>query len=165
VLGAARKRLPGYPEIRGALRDLQRLLDALEMSRTFVSISRNCAAITITAAWCSRPYAQGWSNALARGGRYDEVGKAFGRARAATGFSMDLRELASARPNGGPKPGVLAPYQPGDAVLQRRIAALRARGIVVIVDLPGHAGTRRELGCDRRLVRRSGVLDRARHAK
>jgi len=33
---------------------------------------------------------------IARGGRYDEVGKAFGRARPATGFSIDLRNLASA---------------------------------------------------------------------
>ena len=69
---------------------------------------------------------------------------------------MDLRELASARPNGGAKPGVLAPYKPADTALQKRIAALRARGEIVIVDLPGHAGTRRELGCDRRLVRKAG---------
>ena len=31
---------------------------------------------------------------VARGGRYDDVGKAFGRARPATGFSIDLRALA-----------------------------------------------------------------------
>ena len=102
-------------------------------------------------------YAQGWSNALARGGRYDEVGKAFGRARAATGFSMDLRELASAHPDGGAKPGILAPYKPNDAALQKRIASLRARGEIVIVDLPGHAGTRAELGCDRQLIRKTGT--------
>jgi len=52
---------------------------------------------------------------------------------------------------------VLAPYKPNDAALQKRIAALRARGEIVIVDLPGHAGTRRELGCNRALVRRAGT--------
>ena len=102
-------------------------------------------------------YAQGFSNALARGGRYDEVGKAFGRSRAATGFSMDLRELASAVPRNGAKLAVLAPHRPRDAALQKRITALRARGTVVIVDLPGHAATRAELKCDRHFVRRAGA--------
>jgi ATP phosphoribosyltransferase regulatory subunit len=40
-------------------------------------------------------YCDGVTGAVARGGRYDEVGKAFGRARPATGFSIDLRALAS----------------------------------------------------------------------
>jgi len=41
-------------------------------------------------------YCDGVAGAVARGGRYDEVGKAFGRARPATGFSIDLRSLAGA---------------------------------------------------------------------
>ncbi len=41
-------------------------------------------------------YCDGVAGAVARGGRYDEVGKAFGRARPATGFSIDLSSLASA---------------------------------------------------------------------
>src|SRR3546814_15225837 len=40
-------------------------------------------------------YAQGWHDALVRGGRYDGVGRAFGRSRPATGFSLDLRKLSS----------------------------------------------------------------------
>ncbi len=64
-------------------------------------------------------YAEGAPNALALGGRYDEVGKAFGRARAATGFSVDLRELASVRPDDTERPGMLAPYAPRDAALQK----------------------------------------------
>ena len=58
-------------------------------------------------------YAQGQPYALARGGRYDEVGKAFGRARPATGFSMDLRELAAAKGNGGATPGRAGPVCAG----------------------------------------------------
>jgi ATP phosphoribosyltransferase regulatory subunit len=157
VLGAAAKRLPRYPEIRNALRDLQRLSTALgDVARIRFDLAE-LRGYHYETGVVFAAYAQGWSNALARGGRYDEVGKAFGRARAATGFSMDLRELASARPNGGSKLGVLAPYKPNDLALQKRVAALRARGEIVIVDLPGHAGTRRELGCDRRLLRRAGV--------
>jgi adenylosuccinate synthase len=48
-------------------------------------------------------YCDGASAAVARGGRYDEVGKAFGRARPATGFSIDLRTLASLKANGKKK--------------------------------------------------------------
>jgi ATP phosphoribosyltransferase regulatory subunit len=157
VLSAAKKRLPAHAAIRNALRDLQRLSDAL---RDVAHIRFDLAELRgyhYETGVVFAAYAQGWSNALARGGRYDEVGKAFGRARAATGFSMDLRELATARPDGGAKPGVLAPYKPNDTSLQKRINALRARGDIVVVDLPGHASTRRELGCDRRLVRRDGT--------
>jgi ATP phosphoribosyltransferase regulatory subunit len=157
VLTAAGKRLPRYPEIRNALRDLKRLSDALgDVARIRFDLAE-LRGYHYHSGVVFAAYAQGWSNALARGGRYDEVGRAFGRARAATGFSMDLRELASARPNGGAKAGVLAPYKPKDVTLQKRISALRARGEIVIVDLPGHANTRDELGCDRRLVRREGA--------
>ena len=157
VLAAAAKRLPGYPEIRNALRDLKRLSDALgDVAKIRFDLAE-LRGYHYHSGVVFAAYATGWSNALARGGRYDEVGKAFGRARAATGFSMDLRELASARPNGGAKAGVLAPYKPNDAALQKRIAALRARGEIVIVDLPGHAGTRGELGCERQLARSAGT--------
>lgn len=157
VLALARRKLPDYPEIRAALRDLKALSDQL---RDVASI--RCFDLAELRGYhyhsgvVFAAYADGWPNALALGGRYDEVGKAFGRARPATGFSMDLRELAQASPNGPLRGGILAPYAPREAGLQRRVEALRARGEVVVVDLPGHAGSRAELGCDRRLVRRTG---------
>ena len=101
---------------------------------------------------------------MAQGGRYDEVGKAFGRARPATGFSMDLRELVAAGGMAPKQARVLAPYRPADRELQQRIAGLRGRGIVVVEDMPGHARYRGELGCDRVLVRRRGrwILEKLR---
>jgi ATP phosphoribosyltransferase regulatory subunit len=45
-------------------------------------------------------YCEGVVGAVARGGRYDEVGKSFGRLRPATGFSIDLRSLAAASGTG-----------------------------------------------------------------
>ena len=92
--------------------------------------------------------------ALALGGRYDRVGEAFGRARPATGFSLDLRELAWHLPTpAAPAGAVLAP--PGDdAGLATEISVLRARGEIVVVELPGHEGTWNEAGCDRQLVKR-----------
>ncbi len=85
---------------------------------------------------------------LARGGRYDEVGKSFGRARAATGFSLDLREIASQFWRGPGARAVLAPYMK-NSKLAEKIAELRAAGEVVIVDLPGHENQRHEYDHDR----------------
>jgi ATP phosphoribosyltransferase regulatory subunit len=94
--------------------------------------------------------------ALALGGRYDRVGEAFGRARPAVGFSLDLRELVWHLPEPMAHPGaVLSPWA-GDADLAAEVAALRARGEIVVTALPGHDETWNEAGCDRQLVRRDG---------
>ena len=157
VLAAAQKKLPDYAEIRNALAKLGALSEELrDVARIRCFDLAELRGYHYHSGVVFAAYAGGSPNALALGGRYDEVGKAFGRARPATGFSMDLRELAQASPDGTPRSRVLAPYTPQDADLQRAVNALRSRGIVVIVDLPGHAGARDELGCDRRLAKRNG---------
>ena len=94
--------------------------------------------------------------ALALGGRYDRVSEAFGRARPATGFSLDLRELVWRLPQLAPMTGaILAPLE-GGAALAEEVGALRARGEIVMNALPGHEGTWNEAGCDRQLVKRDG---------
>jgi ATP phosphoribosyltransferase regulatory subunit len=156
VLTAARKRLPRYPEIIQAiaqLRKLSALLRELPGKRVFDLAElrgyRYHSGVVFAA------YVKGWATAVVWGGRYDEVGKAFGRARPATGFSMDLRELVQVLP---PAPGagaILAPYR-NDAALRRRVKSLRTRGEIVIDELPGHANARAELGCERALVKLNG---------
>ncbi len=157
VLSRAKRVLPALPEIRSALRDLaslsQRLADLAKIRSFDLGELRGYhyhSGVVFAAYSNTRP------NAVAQGGRYDEVGKAFGRARPATGFSMDMRELAAAGGDAQPLSKVLAPYRPADRDLARRIALLRSRGIVVIEDLPGHVRFRGELDCDRELVRRGG---------
>jgi len=157
VLARAQRVLPALPEIRAALRDLaalsRQLADLVPIRGFDLGELRGYhyhSGVVFAAYASARP------NALAQGGRYDEVGKAFGRARPATGFSMDLRELAAAGGGASRLSRVLAPYRPADRALQKRIAALRGRGIVVVEDLPGHARHRDELDCDRELVRRQG---------
>ena len=91
---------------------------------------------------------------IARGGRYDGVGAAFGRSRPATGFSTDLRLLAefgtpAVQPVGG---GIAAPAE-DDPALAARIRELRAAGERVIVMLPGQEADEVDMGCDRRLIR------------
>lgn len=156
VLATAARRLPQHAEIKQALRDLQALSDALQdVARIRCFDLAELRGYHYHSGVVFAVYAEGQPYAVGRGGRYDEVGKAFGRARAATGFSMDLRELAALRTGEAARSGVLAPYAPGDAALQRRIASLRSKGTPVIVELPGHA-PRDELAVGRQLVRRAG---------
>ncbi|WP_369856856.1 ATP phosphoribosyltransferase regulatory subunit [Candidatus Thalassolituus haligoni] len=77
-------------------------------------------------------YVPGYGDAIAQGGRYDETGKAFGRARPARGFSADLRVLARLG-NFVPerKPLVLAPTS-DDAALWQQVNELRQQGMRVI---------------------------------
>ena len=96
VLDAARRSLPGTPEIRGALKTLQALADAcsLPLSVDLAELrGYHYHSGVVFDAYCN---GGGASVAIARGGRYDEVGKAFGRPRPATGFSIELRSLAAA---------------------------------------------------------------------
>ncbi len=95
--------------------------------------------------------------AVAQGGRYDGIGRAFGRARAATGFSADLRLLAKLAPAAAAAHGgILAPFPDADA-LRERISSLRAAGERVVVHLPGGDVGAAAHGCDRELVERDGA--------
>jgi ATP phosphoribosyltransferase regulatory subunit len=151
ALARARSGLPDWPEIGGALDGLDALLgdNGMRMSVDLADLrGYHYHSGVVFAA-----YAAGLRNAVALGGRYDEVGKAFGRARPATGFSMDLREVARAAPYEPRQGAILAPYT-DDAALAERIAELRAGGEVVVVELPGHDRAHEEHVCERRLVRR-----------
>ena len=157
VLARAKEVLPDYAEIRQALSQLRVLAASMEDAGAEVCFDLGeLRGLHYHSGVVFAVYADGWSNALALGGRYDEVGRAFGRARPATGFSMDLREIATMAPAAHAGDAVLAPYLPQDAALQRRIAVLRKAGEVVIVDLPGHDKARDELGCNRKLALRNG---------
>jgi len=101
-------------------------------------------------------YHAGSHDAIAVGGRYDDVGKSFGRARPATGFSMDLRQLHGLLSKQAMPKGILAPYKI-DAALDAEIMRLRQQGEVVVVDLLGDAKHHAELGCDRELLSRNGA--------
>jgi ATP phosphoribosyltransferase regulatory subunit len=157
VLARAKKVLPDYDGIKQALAQLRAIAASIQDAGTEICFDLGeLRGLHYHSGVVFAVYAEGWSNALALGGRYDEVGKAFGRARPATGFSMDLREIVAMTPAAESRTAVLAPYLPADAALQRRIAVLRKAGDVVIVDLPGHDKARDELGCNRRLALRNG---------
>lgn len=98
-------------------------------------------------------YVAGRGQAVAQGGRYDDIGEVFGRARPATGFSTDLKTLLSLSTHKNNQ--VAAIYAPADndAALQKTISELRQQGEKVICALPGQTGNAKDMGCDRQLVK------------
>ena len=156
VIARARRELPKHAEIARALADLDRLT-ALED----IAVSIDLADLrgyhyhsgVVFAAYCA-----GAPNAIALGGRYDGVGKAFGRARPATGFTLYLLELARLAPAEPAADCIRAPRM-DDPALAAAIASLRETGEVVIEELPGHESEDRDAHgrCTRALVKhRSG---------
>lgn len=142
------------PVVLEALMTLRRLVEALRRQWPTLPIHVDLAELrgyhyhtgVVFAA-----YTPGQGQAVAQGGRYDEIGQVFGRARPATGFSTDLATLlrlgASVET---PCTGIYAPAV-GDA-LEPCVAALRAQGERVIRELPGATIAPAALGCDRQLV-------------
>ena len=100
-------------------------------------------------------YVPGASDALVRGGRYDEVGAVFGRNRPAAGFSMDVRELVGVVAPRSLRAAIRAPWSETPA-LRTAIAALRAGGETVVCALPGAPNEVDEFLCDRELVNSAG---------
>jgi len=101
-------------------------------------------------------YVEGHPAAIARGGRYDNVGASFGRARPATGFSLELRELAALGPEATVPGAIRAPWS-DDGMLRSAVAALRAQGEIVVQVMPGHEDEHDAFVCDRELQCRGGA--------
>jgi ATP phosphoribosyltransferase regulatory subunit len=149
TLSAAEKLLPDQDLVRRALRDLRAVASRLPPERVNIDFAdmrgyHYYTGITFAV------YVDGAQASLLRGGRYDEVGAAFGRARPAAGFSLDLRELAMHSPVDGSRKAVLAPWG-DDPALREAIARLRAEGETVVVALPAQAHAPDEYTCDRAL--------------
>lgn len=152
TLTTAAERLPDLPAIRSALDELRRLAAALPGLPLSFDLA-DLRGYHYHSGMVFAAYSAGSPSAIALGGRYDQVGASFGRGRPATGFSLDLRELARLAPPATAKGAILAPWLE-DAALQAAIEKLRGDGESVVVALPGHEGTWREAGCDRTMLRR-----------
>lgn len=156
VLDKAGKFLPPYPEVARALADLNVIAGQLGAMMEPCFDLADLRGYHYHSGVVFAAYSKGSANAIALGGRYDEVGKAFGRARPATGFSMDLRQIAGLTTALPAARAILAPYV-HDKALQDKIDALRGQGEIVVVDLPGHDENRAESNCDRSLGLINGV--------
>jgi len=154
VLALARERLPQHPTITAALNDLQGLARHLAQTHPEVRLGFDLADLTGYAYYSGvrfALYAQGSSDAVLRGGRYDEVGAVFGRRRPAVGFSLDLKTLVALSPVTPLRAAVRAPWGE-EAGLRGAIRRLREQGETVVCVLPGHEHEGDEFDCDRELV-------------
>lgn len=154
VLEKARRLLPALDGITEALDTLETVFAELPSLALSVDLADFRGYLyhngLVFAAYC-----EGYPSAIAQGGRYDGAGAAFGRARPATGFSTDLRELARLAPDVPAVGAIRAPYVTADSKLLSAIEALRAAGHIVVESLPGHIASDGPL-CDRQLISLNG---------
>ena len=154
VLDLAREQLPDHPLIRAALDDLRWLSSHLRQTHPDLRLGFDLADLRGYAYYSGMRfalYAAGCSDAVLRGGRYDEVGAVFGRRRPAVGFSLDLKALVALCPVTPLRAAVRAPWGE-DAALRAAVRALREQGETVVCVLPGHEHENDEFDCDRELV-------------
>ncbi len=159
VLAAAAALLAGVsPQIDAALAALATVADAVTASHAGVSLYFDLTELRgyhYHTGLVFAAYAPGARAELAKGGRYDAVGEAFGRARPATGFSADLKTLLDFYKGHEPASVIFAPAGE-DAALRAAIAELRAKGERVLQALPDDGSTAAALGCARELVFKDG---------
>jgi ATP phosphoribosyltransferase regulatory subunit len=153
-LDKAAGELPSIPAIKAALESLQALRKAMpELPLSFDLADLRGYHYHNGVVFAA--YYPGFPSAIARGGRYDGVGKDFGRARPATGFSMDLREIARLATIAEPSRAILSSYSAADPALATVVKELRQQGEVVVELLPGETLNEGPV-CNRQLVNCNG---------
>ncbi|MCX5463615.1 MULTISPECIES: ATP phosphoribosyltransferase regulatory subunit [Alcaligenes] len=151
VLERARTVLPDEPEVREALGSLRRFIDALPGHEITVDLADIGSGYAYHSGLIFSVYAEGWHDALVKGGRFDGIGRMYGRARPATGFSLDLRKLSAGLPPAQAARAVRAPWG-SDADLIAAVKQLRQSGEIVVQMLPGQELNLDEFVIDRELV-------------
>lgn len=159
VLTGARQALPQRPLISDSLDQLQWLATHLRAAFPALRIGFDLADMSGYAYYSGLRFAiygAASSQALARGGRYDEVGAVFGRNRPAVGFSLDLKSLARSLEQLGDGLGpslaaIRAPWGE-DPALRAAVRRLREAGETVVAMLPGHELEAQAFDIDRELV-------------
>ncbi len=158
VLDAARATLPQRPLVREALDQLQWLATHLRVAFPALRIGFDLSDMSGYAYYSGARFAvygAGSSDALARGGRYDEVGAVFGRNRPAVGFSLDLKALAEVA-GASPVPSAIRAPWGEDPELRAAVRRLREAGETVLAMLPGHELEAQAFDFDRELAQVGG---------
>lgn len=151
ILARAAQVLPATPAISNALQNLQQVAAGLQDMDVHISFDLSeLRGYHYHSGVVFAAYAKGYKGPLALGGRYDEVGQAFGRARPATGFSLDLRGVVTALPQAVAEQAIFAPAI-ADEALTQKIESLRQQGYVVIQELSGVQSDLSELNCNKKL--------------
>lgn len=154
VIARAREALPEIVGVTQSLDTLEQLLSSLDDVSVGVDLA-DVGTYGYHSGVTFSVYAEGWHDSIVQGGRYDDVSRAFGRARPATGFSLDLRKLVAGLVPALPAPAIRAPAGQ-DESLRMVMQALRQSGNIVVQVFPGEVATHDEFVFDRELVQRDG---------
>ena len=158
ILAEAKKSLAGAPsQVIDALAQLQQIIDALSDQQVTIYLDLgDMPGFGYHTGVVFAAYKQGYGKALGNGGRYDNIGEAFGRARTATGFAFDLKSLvANGQFEQRDQCGIYVP-ESADAERLEQIAALRQQGERVVQGFAGQVVDFQEMNCDRQLIKRDG---------
>lgn len=148
----AKDSLPALPLIAEALAEIEAVCQAYASETIHIDFA-DVRVDTYHTGLLFAAYAPGWSDAVARGGRYDQLGAQFGRARPATGFSLDLRDLIKVLPQNKIRWGIKVDADKR-VHAQAHIEQLRTTGETVVVDYLGQSA--KSLNCNRELVLQDG---------
>jgi ATP phosphoribosyltransferase regulatory subunit len=143
------------PAVHKALADLDKIIAGVDSPVLHVDLAELRGFGYHTGAIFAA-YVPEHGEAIAQGGRYDHIGEVFGRARPATGFSVDLKTLVMLNPQPAPPMNaIFAPANP-DPLLAATVRTLRAQGQQVICGLPGNYHSAAAMNCTAELIPLNG---------
>jgi ATP phosphoribosyltransferase regulatory subunit len=159
VLKTARKLFTDLPVVMKAIDDVEQIVAQVKIRNPSAELYFDLSELRgyhYHSGLVFAAYLPGQGQAIAKGGRYDDIGELFGRARPATGFSVDMKQVISllTAPTENNN-GILAPADV-DEKLWSVIQQLRVANERVVVMLPGEKSTARALNCNRQLVYKKG---------
>lgn len=147
IVAKARRVLPNLPEIGHALDEIEAIGKTFGEKPIHIDFSELRVDYYHTGLLFG-VYSEGWSQAIMKGGRYNGLGKYFGRTRYATGFSFDLKDFMEVIPKVTKSLGIAVARNVA-AKAAGKIEELRSQGECVIVDYLEEGP--RALSCDRTL--------------
>jgi ATP phosphoribosyltransferase regulatory subunit len=159
ILNQARSQLAiAPPAVHAALDDLEKIIAYVDSPRLHIDLAE-LRGFSYHTGVIFAAYVPNHGEAIAQGGRYDHIGEVFGRARPATGFSVDLKTLVMLNPQDAPASRLIfAPADPDpDPSLAMAVRALRAQGQAVRCGLPGAYNNAAAMGCDAVLQKQNGI--------
>lgn len=165
ILGQAQSCLASAsPEVKQALDDLEWLAQQLRSRFPHLPLHFDLAelrAYHYQTGVVFAAFVPGYGREIARGGRYDEIGSAYGRARPATGFSSDLRILLGLNKDTGDNAVETSIFAPAvdDPDLDEILRNLRGQGKIVVQELPNQSGKAGDMGCTHELVKRDSAWE------
>jgi len=156
VLSQAKQCLAGAPDtVIDALNQLEQIVAALSDKQVTIYLDLGeLPGFYYHTGVVFAAYRQGYGKALGHGGRYDNIGQAFGRARTATGFAFDLKSLvANGQFEDQVQGGIFVP-QSDDPECCKQVALLREQGQRVVQGFAGQLVDYKEINCDRQLIQK-----------